>query len=60
MDEIKAIADKMEGAGNTIDVALYWLQEGGVGGNTIDELVGVMESCLGSAVRLREIAAEGC
>lgn len=60
MDELMKIADKVELAGNTIDAVLDWLAEDGVGGNAIDELVDVMETCLGSAAELREIAGEGC
>lgn len=60
MDELMKIADKIDLAGNTVDAVLDWLAEDGISGNTIDELVDVMQMCLGSAARLREIAGEGC
>ena len=60
MDELTKIADKVELAGNAVDVVLDWFDDYDVSMNVVDELVNVMETCLGSAAELREIAGEGC
>lgn len=60
MDSIKLIADQIEDAGNTIDGVLEWLREDGASNSAIDELVKVMETCLGCAARLRVMDRQAC
>lgn len=60
MDGIKEIADKVELAGNTLDTVIGWLDDCDLSDEAMDGLVDVMEMCLSSAAKLREIAGEGC
>lgn len=54
--EVMEIADKVELCGNTIDTVIGWLMEEMASDSAIDELTDVMETLLGEAPRLREIA----
>lgn len=54
--EVMEIADKVELCGNTIDTVIGWLMEEMASDSAIDELTDVMETLLGAAPRLREIA----
>lgn len=57
-NELSKLADKVEGAGNAVDLIIDWLDEYGISRSIKDELVSVMEDCLSSAPKIRKIAEE--